>query len=89
MIELLLFLHVITGVAAIVASLHTLVPGLAKLESAFWPSVAAVSTSGVGLLFTGVSIARVCVSGVLMTAALVAIHYLSVRKVAAVRISTK
>ena len=86
MSEILLYAHVLTGVVAMAASLNKLVPALEKLQALFWPSVAGVSVSGVGLMFSGVSVARVCVSGVTMTAALVTIHYISERKLAAVEV---
>ncbi len=88
MSEILLSLHVFAGICAITAALHGLVPALRRLQPLFWPAIAAVSASGVGMMFSGVSVVRVCISGALMVAALIAIQQITIRRAALVHIST-
>ena len=82
MSEIILSVHVISGVLAIVSSLSSIFSPLEKLKSAFWPSIATVSFSGVGMMFTGASILRICASGIILAAALVVIHKISTKKLA-------
>ena len=80
--EIILSFHVMSGILAVLASFNSIFSPLEKLKSVFWPSIAVVSFSGIGLMFTGASIVRVCISGVVLTVSLVAIHKYSSKKLA-------
>lgn len=81
MSEIILYLHILSGATAIVSSLSLLIKLLDKLAIFFWPSVSLVSLTGIGLMFTGVSLVRVCASGIILTATLVLIRYFAKNRV--------
>jgi hypothetical protein len=85
MSEIILSVHVISGIMAIIASFSSIFAPLERLKSAFWPSIATVGFSGVGLMFTGASIVRVCVSGIILAGSLIVIHKYTAKKLATQR----